>query len=369
MKKSFKELVEVSQHFGNDKSFVLAGGGNTSYKTEDLIWIKASGISLATIMEDGFVCLSRNRLKLISTKGYSEDVLVRENEVKMDLQAAILNQSTLRPSVETSLHDAIDYRFVVHTHPTIVNALLCSVNAKEWCLSLFGEKVLFIPYTDPGYVLFKKVREQISDYETRWGEAPKIIFLENHGVFVGADSIKEIHLLYSDLIQKIGDNISGLFPSIVTTSLQQDITEKVISSNPGFEGFTALGFSSELVDHFIKDEKSFDKVRRSFTPDDIVYCKAQYLFVDEINDLAERVSGYERQYGFLPKVIALGNIGVISIEENEKSAQTIWEVFENILKISFLSENFGGPHFLNDEQIAFIDNWEVENYRRKINKV
>jgi len=92
MKNPIQELVEVSQHFGNDKSFVLAGGGNTSYKTEDLIWIKASGISLATVMEDSFVCLSRDRLKLISTKVYNEDVLIRENEVKMDLHTAILHQ-------------------------------------------------------------------------------------------------------------------------------------------------------------------------------------------------------------------------------------------------------------------------------------
>ena len=368
MKNPIQELVEVSQHFGNDKSFVLAGGGNTSYKTEDLIWIKASGISLATIIEDGFVCLSRDRLKLISTKVYNEDVLIRENEVKMDLHAEILHQSILRPSVETSLHNAVDYRFVVHTHPTIVNALLCSVKAKEWCLSLFGDKVLYISYTDPGYVLFKKVSEKISEFETRWGEAPKIIFLENHGVFVGADSIKEINQLYNDLIHTIEDNIYGHFPSIVTTYLQQYIPEKVISSNQGFQGFTVLGFSSELVGHFIKDEKSFEKVRRSFTPDDIVYCKAHYLFVNEINDIADRVSGYIRQYGYLPKVIALKNFGLIAVEENEKSARTVWEVFENILKISFLSENFGGPHFLNDEQIAFIDNWEVENYRRKINK-
>jgi len=39
-----------------------------------------------------------------------------------------------------------------------------------------------------------------------------------------------------------------------------------------------------------------------------------------------------------------------------------------ILKISFLSEYFGGPKFMTKAQIEFIDNWEVENYRRKMAK-
>ena len=44
------------------------------------------------------------------------------------------------------------------------------------------------------------------------------------------------------------------------------------------------------------------------------------------------------------------------------------EVFEDWMKISYLSENFGGPHFMSERDISFIDNWEVENYRRQISK-
>jgi len=37
-----------------------------------------------------------------------------------------------------------------------------------------------------------------------------------------------------------------------------------------------------------------------------------------------------------------------------------------MMKISFLSEQFGGPHFMSEEQISVIDNWEVEHYRRSV---
>jgi NAD(P)-dependent dehydrogenase (short-subunit alcohol dehydrogenase family) len=43
----------------------------------------------------------------------------------------------------------------------------------------------------------------------------------------------------------------------------------------------------------------------------------------------------------------------------------VLDVFEDLLKISWLSESFGGQHPMTPEQIKFIDTWEVENYRRK----
>ena len=33
-------LIEMSHRYGADADFVLAGGGNTSYKTEDTLYIK-----------------------------------------------------------------------------------------------------------------------------------------------------------------------------------------------------------------------------------------------------------------------------------------------------------------------------------------
>jgi ribulose-5-phosphate 4-epimerase/fuculose-1-phosphate aldolase len=106
-----------------------------------------------------------------------------------------------------------------------------------------------------------------------------------------------------------------------------------------------------------------------------VYCKAHYLYIpDHKNDdkllamAVQSVETYFRKYGYLPKVLAIEDFGVIAVEESMKSAMNVLDVYENILKISFYSEFFGGPKFMNDEQIAFIDNWEVENYRRKIAK-
>ena len=158
--KELEELVEISQFYGRDNRFVIAGGGNTSYKNVEKIWVKASGSSLATITEEGFAILDRAKLNEMSEKVYSSNPVEREEEVKNDLAAANLTKDK-RPSVETSLHNIIGYAYVVHLHPTLVNALMCSQNAESELRKLFGEKALFVEYTDPGYVLFKKVDEKL----------------------------------------------------------------------------------------------------------------------------------------------------------------------------------------------------------------
>src|SRR5664280_2949358 len=200
MKPEINELIEISKYYGKNKEYVIAGGGNTSFK--------ASGKALAEMNEEGLVALNRERLHIISTGTYSDDSVAREEQVKEDLLRSIIGPvNNKRPSVETSLHEIIQYKFVVHLHPTIINGLLCSRNAKSLTQKLFGDIVLFVPYTDPGYTLFKKLESEILSYRTKFSHDPQIIFLENHGSFVGADTTEEIKKIYDDIIFKIREQV------------------------------------------------------------------------------------------------------------------------------------------------------------------
>ena len=143
-----RDLIDVSRFYGQDSRYVIAGGGNTSYKNREKLWVKASGAALATITEEGFAVLDRNKLDSMSEKAYSTDSTEREEQVKNDLADATLTKGR-RPSVETSMHNVIDYPFVVHLHPTAVNGLMCAQNAESELKRLFGEKALYVEYTDP----------------------------------------------------------------------------------------------------------------------------------------------------------------------------------------------------------------------------
>ena len=165
--KEIDKLIEVSRKYGSDPRYVIAGGGNTSYKDAAHLWVKASGHALATITEDGFAVLDRSRLNGMGDKKYSSVPAEREEQVKNDLADACLTRDR-RPSVETSLHNCMGFAYVVHLHPTVVNGLMCAKDAKETCAKMFPD-ALYIEYTDPGYTLFKKVYDRIGEWKKARG--------------------------------------------------------------------------------------------------------------------------------------------------------------------------------------------------------
>ena len=285
MKPEIKELIEISKFYGNNKDYVIAGGGNTSFKDDETIWIKASGQSLAEMTEDGLVALNREKLHVISSNTYSDDPSAREEEVKADMFLSILDPGkNKRPSVETSLHEIIRYKFVVHLHPTQINGILCSRNSKNLTHKLFGDTVLFVPYTDPGYILFKKLEAEIINYRQKFQHDPQIIFLENHGVFVGADSTDEIKKIYSEIIRKIEEEIppvSDIMPLPYNPLLHKVLPALRLllsGEQPGVVRFR----NNSLIARFYQNQNEFQKISLPLTPDIIVYCKTRYLYIEHI---------------------------------------------------------------------------------------
>ena len=365
-----ESLVEISRYYGKNPAYVIAGGGNTSYKDSEKLFIKASGISLASIDKGGFVAMSRGQLKSMEDKTYPEDPVKREEEVKLDLKHAIISPEHLRPSVETSLHNLIDYAYIIHTHPTIVNAMMCARDAEEEVDRRFGNEALFIEYTDPGYILFSKVRDKVRAYVEQYGSAPKIIFLQNHGIFVGADSVEEVKSLYNSIESSIKSGKDLDLPGGRVEEISSE-SSLVVADYYKQKGLISKAFRTPLSDHFASSRRQYEKISRPFTPDIIVYCKSNYLFLEKgikKEELMGRLEEFESRFSYYPKVLILEQFGLILIEEDEKSIRTVLEVFDDMMKISYLSEQFGGPHFMTPEQIAFIDNWEVENYRRSVAK-
>ncbi len=373
MNPDLTDIIELSHYFGGNKEYVIAGGGNTSFKDDMHIWVKASGASLSEITAEGFAVLDRSRLQEIGRKKYNPDPSIREAEVKNDLYAALLPGTTARPSVETSLHELIAYPLVVHTHPTLVNAVTCSVRAQQTIQQLFGREALFIPYTDPGYTLFTVIRDRLTSWRKENDRDPEIIFLENHGVFVASETARGIKELYSLIDSRIRPLISRM-PDAKPLPVPDDVSwilpamRMILSRESIRVGRMA---SSALIQHFVSDVATFRDVSRPFTPDQIVYCKAHPLFIenekpeDAIREFADKLDAYVHQHGCPPKVVALKKRGVVAFDDNMQAVETVQEVFGDLMKISFLTKNFGGPHFLDQRSVSFIDSWEAENYRRQ----
>lgn len=385
--KQIEDLIAISRKFGQDSRFVIAGGGNTSYKDENRLWVKASGHALATITEDGFAVLDRALLNEMGEKAYNADTAIREEQVKNDLSVACITKDR-RPSVETSLHNCMGFAFVVHLHPTLVNGLMCSVNAEAACKEIFPD-ALYIEYTDPGYTLFKKVYDRIKAYKAEKGKEPQVIFLQNHGIFVGGDTTAEIEGIYSEVLGKLEAKVAALpegdtAVSETVTDVVPAIRQMLSRSGRGFK--TLKVTKNALVDFFIDGcsvtstgsvtdcpgKSGFDKIAKPFTPDIIVYCKSSYIFIEAESDeeilkqTEEEIEAFVSGKGYTPKVLLIKGIGLIAVGDSSRNAQIITDVFTDAMKIAFYAQSFGGEHPMERAWIDFIDNWEVENYRRKV---
>ena len=365
--KEIDNLIAVSRKYGADSRFVIAGGGNTSYKDATHLWVKASGHALATIDEEGFAVMDRARLDAMATKTYPADATEREARVKEDLADANLTRGR-RPSVETSLHNCMNFSYVVHLHPTLVNGLMCSVTAEKRCAELFPD-ALYVAYTDPGYTLFKKVYDAVGQWKAQRGSEPQVIFLQNHGIFVAADTVAEIDAIYEDVMTKLEALVAplpeGETPVCDCVSEVLPAIRQILSR--GGRGLKTLQVTKNaLVDEFLANPKG---VLTPFSPDGIVYCKSEYIVVDGENKAAEaeeKIEAYVTRRGHTPKVLLIKGIGLVAVGDNAKNARVITEVFLDAMKVAFYARSFGGEHGMEPAWIDFIDNWEVENYRRTV---
>jgi rhamnose utilization protein RhaD (predicted bifunctional aldolase and dehydrogenase) len=279
--------------------------------------------------------------------------------------------------VETLLHDILPFAFVVHTHPSLVNGLTCAQKGREAALELFAGRIVWTPSINPGYILSKAVKDASEGYRKEKGETADTIFLQNHGIFVGADRIDEIRAVYGRVMDAIGGQVrrkpdlSGKVSSFGNSdSLARELGEAAarISGQPvwfvQFERNTELG-------RFIADRDAFKPLSSAFTPDHIVYAGSDPLFLDSgaaenAGSLEDALKKHAGKTGRLPKTVAVQGLGVFGLGNSEKAAGNAVELFNDAAKVAVYTESFGGPLFMPPEQITFINNWEVERYRSKV---
>lgn len=363
-------IAEISHKYGADSRYVLAGGGNTSYKNDEHLYIKGSGHALATITNDGFVKMSREKLAQIWTKVYSQSKDEREAQVLSDMMASRCEgEESKRPSVETLLHNLFKQTYVLHVHPTMVNGLTCAINGKKIVSELF-ENAIWVVETEPGYVLASKCREMINDYELKTGKTADLLFLQNHGIFFAGNSKEEIDALVSTVMTKI-EEISKTIPDMTEIECAPELStafEMVVKeAYPVKEISTKFTLNKE-VKRLCSSYEEFSVLMQPMSPDHIVYCKAIPLFIDTLDSqkIKQELDEFEKKHGYLPKIIFAKGIGMLAIGNSEKDACTVTEVWLDAVKISVYAQSFGGVRHMAPDMVDFIVNWEVESYRSKV---
>ena len=183
---------------------------------------------------DGFV---RVRFALVLELLEANDL--SDSHVKAGLKVARVDPvTTSRPSVETVLHALTlqleGVNFVGHTHPTAVNAILCSQQAEEAIAGrLFPDEIVvcgpapaYVPYTDPGLPLARAVRDELQVHLAEWGEPPKVILMQNHGLIALGRTAQEVENI-SAMYVKTARVIVGTYGLGGPRSLSVEAVERI----------------------------------------------------------------------------------------------------------------------------------------------
>ena len=396
MDKALADLIRISNVTGKDPTLVQGGGGNTSVKTADgkYMYIKASGTALKDMnQKQGWRRLRLDPvLSIIEDKSLARlEARKREPEVVNRLLLACEDDVTsgARPSVEAHLHAFLD-KCVIHLHPIVVAAYVNARNGKAELEKLFKKfgirnskfgislPPLWVPYTDPGFMLAKKIAKLASDYQNRFGKRPAILFLEKHGLFVTAQTaesalrlVRKVISLCSSKLKKLKTQNSKLKTSILN---RQDIIATKLAIRKGV--FDAIGQylpvtyfgKTEAVAAFMARKDAHKLLATpALNPDELVYANGSAMWLERCDAeiIARKVRTQVGKGQKPPAAFVVRGLGLF-VAADKKTAPVIAEITTGSLVTRMNAAKFGGILALTKRQQNFINNWESEAFRKQL---
>ncbi len=341
MKQAISDLIEISRYAGGRVDYTQGGGGNTSVKDGDVMYIKASGFRLKDIDETtAYVPMNlpviRDFINSI-TDGDSRDLEAENKKVTAEATMHAEGLAPLRPSVEVGFHSVLK-KYVVHTHSVYANLLTCSVTGKEEAAKLFASAdygYIFMPYIDPGLTLSVSMKKALDGYRAENGRDAEVIFMQNHGLVVNADTAERVMAIHEDANGRIAAHFN-LTP--VKEVVLEERKEGVYASKTPY------------ITHYLENHK-FDKVLLDefpLYPDQLVYLNNVIAFAPE----KLKVEG-----------------GTVVYATNLKEATTLEEtLFAYLFVLTTLRDKGYAVSTMSEKDVYFINHWEAEKYRRSLSK-
>jgi NAD(P)-dependent dehydrogenase (short-subunit alcohol dehydrogenase family)/rhamnose utilization protein RhaD (predicted bifunctional aldolase and dehydrogenase) len=385
LERPLQEIIGISRAIGSDPDLVQGGGGNTSVKSRDgrHMLVKATG----TRLEDMDAYRGWAEIDVEAVRALLSDPGVvrlpgprREAEVVRRLSDAVLRPNGVQPSVDASLH-ALLGRVVIHTHPVGLNALLCSRHARLDVLELLGflrPPPLYVPYVDPGYTLALRVRDGVERYRRRHGALPRVVVLENHGLFVSQNEAKTC-LELSRSVTDAGSRWLGrrrvhpqsfrpLAPAVAASAANEALL-------PALRGTLLRGGAppslvrqdpTPLAAELVRSREALSLAARGvLTPDQVLYCRSRPLVLKaEISERWERdVRAYHERWGADPRVVLVPKRGVFYAAKDLSLLKVLGEVYRSAMAAFLRTHGRGGPRLLSSRQAAFVESWQHEVFR------
>jgi rhamnose utilization protein RhaD (predicted bifunctional aldolase and dehydrogenase) len=368
--------VYTSRLLGQSADLVLHGGGNTSVKIDDILYVKGSGWDLVSIEEAGFSPVDLKVLiDMASLDSLSDSDMVSQQ------RAALKDASAPNPSVEAILHAIIPFDFVDHTHTDAVVTLSNTPNGESILKEIYGDKMIFIDYVMPGFDLAKHIFDKTRD--VNWDKVDGILLL-NHGLFSFDNDAKVSYEKMIDLVNKAEDYINE--KTNLTTDIQakqadpkmmQDLQEAV-SKLRGCD-ITMTIIDTPIAATFSNLDKAYAYFDKGLlTPEHVIRIKPFPAYIDDnvATGLEIFVNAYKYYFkkhassehiclDLAPRFAIVKGLGAVCFGKNDKEAEVIADIVEHNITAMLTAEQLGGWRSLKASDVFEMEYWELEQAKLK----
>jgi ribulose-5-phosphate 4-epimerase/fuculose-1-phosphate aldolase len=332
------DFTHLSQSVGARYDYVQGGGGNTSVKLDGTrMAVKASGFRLCDVTERNAYAVMDYAALRAFYQGHEptefEDAEKAGSERAKAATLEIEGLPQLRPSVEAGFHSVLS-RFVIHSHSVYANLACCAMEMRQILASALKDAPFvwgIVPYIDPGARLSFAIRDELARVKQVTGSEPSVLFMQNHGLIVHAETAEDCLRLHDEANARI----TAYFGLNTDAFLKMDL--------PGYiaERIRARRFESVFL------------MEAPLYPDQMVFFIGTLEFGSE--DAAQGKARLDLTTGRL------------SFAVGEAQARVITETLACVL---FIQEQIANKNFtlstMGEQAKRFIANWESEKYRKSL---
>ncbi|WP_421578250.1 class II aldolase/adducin family protein [Shinella sp. M31] len=343
---AFDAFLRLSRDIGRDVLKTQGAGGNTSFKRDGMMWVKASGTWLAHAGErDIMVPVTVAPLVAALRAGEASA------EKATDFIVSTLNASGLRPSIETSFHAALPQAVVAHYH--CVNAIALSVLENreaviaEHMAELPDLTWATVPYRRPGTPLAYEI-DRIAD------KRPDVLILYNHGIIVTGETVEEVR-----------ERIAR-----VTVALTVGERE-TLQTHPTALGALAAGSDFHVAEDLGSHKTALSQAnvavatRGSLYPDHVIFLGTE---IGVLSD-GETVNAYKEARHIrglpVPKMLVAPGHGVLLANELTAGGRVMARCLAEV--VSRIPEG-ASVAYLSPDQEHELTHWEAEQYRQALDR-
>lgn len=368
--------VYTSKLLGQSKELVLHGGGNTSVKIDNTLYVKGSGWNLDTIEKGGFSPVDLSVLLEMATRETLSDT-----QMVAEQRAAMQDKSYPNPSIEAILHAIIPYDYVDHTHADAVVTLTNIPNAKALVHELYREDMLIIDYVMPGFELAKHIYEitRNIDWDTLSG-----MILMHHGVFTFDNDARRAYEKMIDIVtvadEYLAEHVTlacGDCEGKGDPSIASAVGEEV-SKLRGCELFPLLIDSPRAQLFSILPNLETLVKKGGLTPEHVIRIKPFPAIID--NTIAEGIAQFAQDYknyfdsnaspehiclDLAPRYVVIKGVGIVVLGKDEKESRIIGEIVKHTITAILSAEQLGGWGSLTLAQMFEMEYWELEQAKLK----